>query len=104
MTPKNIRFEDLKDLNYGDQIIMEDPLRGGTSAYVLMSNIDNKSFYFIDGVGASLMVDSQNTIDGFNVKLIDETHPNWNSTLSEHGKELGSMLDQFKLLDDIKEE
>ena len=101
MEPKEIKFEELKELNYGDQIIMKDPLFQELTPYVLMSNVEDKSFYFLNGGGASLLVTSQETIDGFNVKLIDDTHPNWDSDLCKHGKQLGEMLDVFVEDDNI---
>ena len=92
-----LQFDDLKNLKYGDQIIMEDPLVKGPPrpSYVLMSNVEDRSFYFVSGYGASLMVDSQKTLDGFNVSKIDKDHPSWDDGLSEHGKMLGEMLQEF---------
>ena len=95
MQAKQINFEDLKNLKYGDQIVMSDPFTKEETPCVLMSNIEDKSFYFISETGASLNINSQDVIDGFNVKLIDETHPKWNDVLSNHGKEIGSMLETF---------
>jgi len=100
MEPKKINFEDLKDLNYGDQIILDDPLKGHGASYVFMSNIENKKFYFISDYGASLLIDNQKTIDGFNVSLIDKDHPSWNEKLSDHGIQLGEMLDKFACMDE----
>jgi hypothetical protein len=94
MEPKKISFEDLKNLKCGDEIVTNDPFTQQETPYVLMS-IEDKSFYFISEIGASLNITSQDTIDGFNVKLIDETHPKWNDVLSNHGKELATMLDSF---------
>lgn len=96
--PKKIKFEDMKDLNYGDLIIIDDPAMGTGTSYAFMSKAEGK-FYFITGYGASLMVSSQDTIDGFSVKLIDDTHPLWDAALSSHGKEVGRMLDQFEMKD-----
>lgn len=94
---ETIKFEDLKILKYGDQIIMKDPLVKGdpSPAYVLMSNVENKSYYFVSGYGASLMVNCQETLDGFKVSKIDKDHPSWDQGLSDHGIQLGEMLDQF---------
>ena len=103
MEPKEIKFEELKELNYGDQIIMKDPLFQELTPYVLMSNVEDKSFYFVNGKGASLLVTSQETIDGFNVKLIDDTHSSWDPELSKHGIELGQMLNMFDTLDKMGE-
>ena len=100
MKAKEITFEGMKDLKCGDLIVMEDPLSKQDAAYVLMS-ITEDSFYFVNGAGASLMVNCQDTIDGFNVKLIDDTHPSWIPELSTHGKQLGEMLDIFKEDDNI---
>ena len=97
---KEIKFEDLKDLNYGDQIIMDDPLKCHGASYVFMSNVENKKFYFISDYGASLFIDNQKTIDGFKVKLIDKDHPSWSEKLSDHGIQLGEMLDKFSCMDD----
>ena len=103
MEPKELKFEDLKDLNYGDQIIIDDPTKGahGTS-YVLMSNIDNESFYFISDYGSSFSINNQKTIDGFQVKIIDKDHPSWSEKLCQHGIELGGMLERFKLIDEFQ--
>jgi len=92
-----LQFDDLKNLKYGDQIIMEDPLVKGPPrpSYVFMSNVEDRSFYFVSGYGASLSVDSQKTLDGFKVSKIDEEHPSWDQGLADHGKMLGSMLDEF---------
>lgn len=98
---ETLQFENLKELKYGDEIIMEDPLVKGDPRppYVLMSNVEDKSFYFISGYGASLMVDSQKTLDGFNVSKIDKDHPSWDQGLSDHGEMLGAMLDEIVELD-----
>lgn len=95
MEAKDIKFEDLKNLNCGDLIIIGDPILGGGTPYALMSNNDGKKFYFTSGYGASLMIDCQDTIDGFKVQLIDDTHPSWNPILSQNGKELGEMLSRL---------
>jgi hypothetical protein len=92
MEPKEIKFENMKNLKYGDMIIMEDPLLGSSTPYVLMSNIDDINFYFISKEGASLMIKSQETIDSFKVKLIDNTHPSWIQDFSDTGKEIGDLL------------
>ena len=96
MKPVKIKFEDMKDLSCGDLVIMNDPLMERSIPYVFMSNVDDKSFYFINGHGASLMVNSQDTIKNFNVRLIDNTHPIWNQDLSEHGKLVGDMLKEIE--------
>ena len=85
----------MKELNYGDLVITADPFLQQETPYVLMSNDNDKSFYFISEYGASLMVDKQETIDGFDVRLIDESHPKWNAELSKHGKQLGEMMNMF---------
>ena len=92
MESKEIKYENMKDLNYGDLIIIGDPLMGDNVPYAFMSSIDKKSFHFTSGYGASLMVDCQDTIDGFKVRLIDDSHPSWNPKHSEHGKDIGEML------------
>jgi hypothetical protein len=99
MEPKEIKFEDLKDLNYGDQIIMPSPFDESIEPYVYMSKSET-SFYFVGSSGASLMISEQKTIDGFNVKLIDHTHPAWHSALALHGKEVGKMLDELQALEE----
>ena len=101
MTPKEIKFEDLKDLKYGDLIIMKEVLFKEETPYVFMSNVEDKSFYFINGGGASLMINCQDTIDGFEVKLIDNTHPSWEQALSDHGKQLGKMLSMLEEPDGV---
>ncbi len=101
MEPIKIKFEDMKELNYGDLVITTDPFLQEETPYVLMSNDNDKSFYFISEYGGSLMVDKQETIDGFNVRLIDETHPKWIQSLSDHGKQLGEMMDMFNTVDNI---
>ena len=90
-----ITFEDLKNLKYGDQIIIEDPLMGEGAPYVLMSNVENKKYYFISGYGASLTIQDEDTIKGFHVRQIDNAHPSWNQTLSDNGKQMGKMLDEL---------
>lgn len=99
MEPKEIKFEDLKDLNYGDQIIMPSPFDGSEEPYVYMSKSET-SYYFVGSSGASLMISEQKTIDGFNIKLIDDTHPAWHSALALHGKEVGKMLDELQAFDE----
>jgi hypothetical protein len=93
-----LKFEDLKNMNYGDQIIFND-LMGDNSPYVLI-NIDNTvgrevSYYFTNGGGASMVIKDQKTIDAFNVKQIGNTHPVWDQTLSDHGIKLGRMMNLF---------
>ena len=83
----------MKNLKYGDMIIMQDPILGSGSAYVLMNIIENKNFYFISREGASLTIKSQETIDSFRVKLIDNTHPSWVQDFSDTGKEIGDLLE-----------
>jgi len=100
MEPKKIKFEDLKDLKYGDQIIMNDPLGGDAYPYAYMSKDQEGKFYFISSYGSSLMIKEQETIDGFNVSLINKDHPSWDQKLSDHGKQLGTMLDEFECMDD----
>ncbi|MHA1800562.1 MAG: hypothetical protein ACTSWJ_02350 [Candidatus Heimdallarchaeaceae archaeon] len=90
-----ITFEDLKNLKYGDQIIIKDPLMGNGASYVLMSNVENKKYYFISGYGASLTIQDEDTIKGFHVRQIDNNHPSWNQTLSDNGKQMGKMLDEI---------
>jgi hypothetical protein len=94
MDPKEIKFEDMKDLSCGDLIIMKEVMFKEGTPYVLMS-IEPESFYFTDGGSASLMVNCQDTIDGFNVRLIDDTHPSWDQALSDHGKMLSDMLSKM---------
>lgn len=93
------KLEELQNLNYGDQIIMDDPLTKESSPYVFFSKAEDDRFYFKNMAGASLMVNSQNTLDGFNVKIIDKDHPKWDETLFTHGKEVGEMLASFVELD-----
>jgi len=101
---KDIKFEDLANMKCGDQIIIEDPLKRDDVPYVLMSKIEDRpDYYFVSSYGASFMIKDQKTIDGFGVRVIDDTHPSWDADLSEKGKEMGKMLDQFKVLDEMKE-
>ena len=95
MKPKKISYENMKDLNFGDEIIMKSPFSKQDEPYVLMSKVEGK-FYFVGSSGASLMVQDQETIDGFNVRLIDDTHPCWHPSLSLHGKQVGEMLEELK--------
>lgn len=90
-----ITFEDLQNLKYGDQIIINDPLMGDGASYVLMSNVENKKYYFVSGYGASLTIQDEDTIKGFQVRQIDNTHPSWNQILSDNGKQMGKMLDEL---------
>ncbi len=94
MKPKKIKFEDMKGLNNGDLIIMNDPAFQKAIPYVFMSNDNDTAFHFVSGYGASLMINCQDTIDGYNVRLIDEKHPSWDGKLSAHGKDIGDMLDK----------
>jgi hypothetical protein len=89
----NVKFEELKDLKYGDQIILDDPLMKKDVPYVLMSSLED--YYFVSEYGGSFVVKNQETLDGFKARLIDNTHPCWSEELSKHGKELGAMLNQF---------
>jgi hypothetical protein len=101
MEAKEIKFENMKNLKNGDMIIMEDPLLGSLIPYVLMSKVDNK-FYFINNSGASLTIKSQETIDNFKVKLIDDTHPSWIQDFSDTGKEIGDLLDLMEKTGGLK--
>ncbi len=99
-----MKFEDLKELKCGNEIIIQDPLKQEATAYVLMSIIEERpDYYFVSAYGASLMIDKQETIDGFNVDIIDDQHPSWDSELSKKGKAMGEMLDQFKIMDELRE-
>ncbi len=95
MEPKIIKFEDMKDLNFGDEIIIKSPLSKHDEPYVYMSKVEGR-YYFVGSSGSSLMVSEQETIDGFDVRLIDDTHPSWHPALSLHGKEVGKMLEELK--------
>lgn len=92
MEPKKISYEEMKDLSYGNEIILKNPLDGNDEPYVLMSKVEGKC-YFVGSSGASFIVQEQKTIDAFNVRLIDDTHPSWHPSLSLHGKEVGNMLE-----------
>jgi len=97
---KQIKYEDLKDLNYGDEIVIADPAKCAPTPYVYMSKDETGGFHFISGYGASFMIKEQATIDGFNVMLIDDQHAGWDQELSDHGKQLGDMLTEFASKDD----
>jgi len=97
---RNIKYEGLKDLNYGDEIVLSDPMKQQEVPYVYMSKDSTGGFHFISGYGASFMIKEQATIDGFGVMLIDDQHPAWDSDLSDHGKKLGDMLDTIESLND----
>ena len=99
-----MKFEELKTMKCGDQITIQDPLKKETTPYVLMSIIEKRpDYYFISAYGASFMVNDQKTIDGFNVEIINDEHPNWDPDLSKQGFEMGEMMDQFKVMDEMKE-
>ena len=99
-----MRYEDLKDLKYGDQIIIGDPATQQDTAYVLMSYLkEDGSYYFVSGYGASLLIKDQKTIDGFNVRKINDSHPSCDQQLSVHGKTLGSMLTELEKDDTFME-
>lgn len=92
-----MKYEELKELKYGDQIIIGDPATQQDAPYVLMSYLEEDgSYYFISGYGASLLIKDQKTIDGFNVRKINDSHPSWDQQLSVHGKTLGSMLTELE--------
>lgn len=93
---ERLMFKDLKDLKCGDQVIMKDPVMEKDTAYALMSTLSGKDYYFVTSYGASLVIKDQETIDAFNVRLIDKTHPIWDSPLAEHGKHLGMLMDTLK--------
>lgn len=98
-----LKFEDLKKLNFGDQITMRDPLGRDAAPYVLMSKIEvegQEDFYFIDGNGSSLVIKEQQTIDGFNVRLVEKSNPLWDKELCEQGKLMGDMLQALVEEDD----
>jgi len=92
---KNMKYEELKNIKCGDQIIFDDPLKGQDVPYVLMSPSEDGSYYFVTGYGASMVIKDQKTIDAFNIKLIDNTHPVWDQKLSDHGATLGKMMNLF---------
>ena len=96
MEAKEITFEDMKDLKPGDMIVMKDPLVGDGVPYVFINSAEGK-YYFMSSLGASLMVSEQETIDAFEVKLIDKEHSSWDPVMSEQGEQLGTFLsDTFK--------
>ena len=92
MELKIAKLKDLQELNYGDQIIMDNPMFQTPSAYVFFSKTEDDRFYFKDMFGGSLMINSQETLNGFKVKIIDEHHELWEQVLYDHGKEIGEML------------
>jgi hypothetical protein len=100
MEPKEIKFEDMKNLNNGDQVMVSDPCFKSGVVYGLMSKVDG-SFYFVAAYGSTLMVSEQETIDAFNVKLIDNTHSDWNEVLHIHTKTIANMLEQLDNNDNI---
>ena len=103
MEPKELKFEDLKDLEYGSLVILaEDPLFKLTEEcpiipYVLICK-DEKSYDFVNGMGASLMIKEQETIDAFGVKLIDSDSDHWDPKLSEYGKKMAEEFEKMKVI------
>ena len=90
-------MEDLKELKFGDEILMEDPLMKQDMPYVLVSRSETKKdYYFKNSYGATLLVKDDETIKAFKLKeIIDDKHPAWDSKLSEHGKQIGDFLSEM---------
>lgn len=79
-------FEELLKLNIGDQVIINDPLFG-ESVYVLIIKYKD-GLDFMSTFNSTLMVKSQQTIDGFNIRPINEDHPKYDPMLKLYAKNI----------------
>ena len=97
MSEKNVTFEELENLKAGDQIIIDDPIKQinkneTTHAYAFIDRGADGHYHFISDFGATFMINSQKTIDGFNVRLIDKNHSAWNEDLSKSAKVMNHVI------------
>ena len=100
-----MKYEDLKELKPGDQIIIKDPAFQKDMPYVFISESGDGVYHFIAGYAASFMIKDQDTIDGFNARKIDKDHELWDEILSNHGESVGGMLIEVeKAINDGKED
>lgn len=100
-----MKYEDLKELKPGDQIIIKDPAFQKDMPYVFISESGDGMYHFISGYAASFMIKDQDTIDGFNARKIDKDHKLWDEILSNHGESVGGMLIEVeKAINDGKED
>ena len=88
---EKIRFEDLPKINPGDLVIIDDPLLQREEVYVFLVALED-TYTFIGKNGASLIVESQNTINQFNIKNITPDHSLWDKEFSKYGKEMNELF------------
>lgn len=87
-----MKFEDLLKLSPGDQVSIKDPIFGKMN-YVLVLNDDGR-LDFLNFAGSSLLVDSQKTVDAFEVALLDRSE--WNAELGKAAKIMNDQLSKLK--------
>jgi hypothetical protein len=75
-------LKDLEKMKFGDEIVCDTPfLKDDTYAYV--GKMSWGSHAFVNLQGSTLQVQEQETIDNFNVRIIDESHEKWNPDLNK---------------------
>jgi hypothetical protein len=99
---KDVTFKDLKNLKYGDQIILEkDPmskLAGKVirEPYAYVTRFSWDSYMFKSNMGATMSIQDDETIKSFGVKLLEESDPEYDKEMAKDAQDMGNFLDSLE--------
>jgi hypothetical protein len=92
-------LKDLESMKFGDEILCDTPFLKD-QVYVYLGKMSWGSHMFADLNGASLIVKDDETIESFNVRIIDESHEKWDEKLHNLTKTFDIFFDS-SLKDDV---
>lgn len=92
-------FEQLQNMNHGDQIIIQDPIYQTKVSYALIQIDEYRTLHFISKYGASFSIEDQKTIDAFKVELITSEHELWDEEFSLHCQKIASIIESANVFE-----